>query len=50
MNEWTVYIVTDTGREVPHWADTTRAKARKVARDIRLTNPRIATRIRKEVR
>lgn len=28
---WTVEILTDTGRWVPHWTENTRNKARKVA-------------------
>ncbi len=27
---WTVYIITDTGRHVAHWSDTTRAKCRAI--------------------
>lgn len=32
MFKWTVYIVTTSGNHVPHWSDTTRARARAYLR------------------
>lgn len=29
-NEWTLFIVTDTGREVPHWSASTRQACREM--------------------
>jgi hypothetical protein len=39
MRLWRIVIVTDTGREVPHWSDETRRSARESLERFRAAHP-----------
>ena len=47
-NTWHVIIITDTGREVPHWTANTRREARKFKADSKSTlSPFVKMQIKK---
>ena len=47
--EWTVYLITDTGRKVPHWTCPTRERARSFVRRMGPTPAGVQVRIERGV-
>lgn len=49
-NNWTIYIVTDTGKEVPHWTEHSRKRAREKLRELKAAphHPAVKFKLKKE--
>lgn len=47
-NLWTVYYLTDSGREIPHYSVRTRKDARMVADALRRVQPGLKVRVRRD--
>lgn len=48
MNNWTIYVLSDGGKPLPHWTEASRERAREKMRVLRKSYPDRKWRLRRE--